>query len=62
MAQLVADLVSAGFIVERSSVEADGVVISVRAKANDCACPNCCKRSSRVRSRYWRRPADMPPC
>ena len=60
MAQRVADLVPAGFIVERSSVEADGVVISVRAKANDCACPNCGKRSSRVRSRYWRRPADLP--
>ena len=60
MAQRVADLVPAGFVVERTAVEADRVVISVRAKANDCACPDCGKRSRRVRSRYWRRPADLP--
>ena len=60
MAQRVADLVPAGFVVERTTVEADGVVISVRAKANDCACPDCGKLSRRVRSRCWRRPADLP--
>ncbi len=60
MAQRVTDLVPAGFNVERTAVEPDRVVIWVRAKADDCACPDCGTRSIRVRSRYWRRPADLP--
>jgi len=60
MAQRVADLVPAGFNVDRTAAEADRVVIWVRAKADDCACPDCGKRSRRVRSRYWRRPTDLP--
>ncbi len=60
MAQRVTDVVPAGFHVERTALEADRVVIWVRAKSNDCACPDCGQRSVRVRSRYWRRPADLP--
>ena len=60
MAQRVADLVPAGFNVDRTAAEADRVVIWVRAKAHDCACPDCGERSRRVRSRYWRRPTDLP--
>jgi hypothetical protein len=36
MAQQIAAFVPAGFIVERTAVEADRVVLSVRAKAIDC--------------------------
>jgi transposase len=60
MAQRVADLVPAGFNVDRTAAAADRVVIWVRAKAHDCACPDCGERSRRVRSRYWRRPTDLP--
>ena len=60
MAQRVADLVPAGFNVDRTAAEADRVVIWVRAKAHDCACPDCGERSRRVRSRYWRRPTGLP--
>jgi transposase len=60
MAQRVVDLVPAGFNVDRTAAEADRIVIWVRAKADDCACPDCGKRSRRVRSRYWRRPTDLP--
>ncbi len=41
MAQRVAELVPVAFNVERTAVEPDRVVSWVRAKVDDCACPDC---------------------
>jgi transposase len=60
MAQRVVGLVPVGFIVEHTAIETDRIVICARAKADDGACPDCGRRSRRVRSRYWRRPTDLP--
>lgn len=60
MIRRVVGLVPEGFIVEGTAFETDRIVICVRAKADDCACPDCGRQSSRVRSRYWRRPTDLP--
>lgn len=60
MAQRLAGLVPAGLVVERTAVETDRIVIFARAKSDDGACPDCGRRSRRVRSRYWRSPTDLP--
>ncbi len=53
-------LVPSGFVVERLEIDADRVVVSVRAIASAGVCPSCGACSQRVQSRYWRRAADLP--
>src|SRR4051794_14770800 len=53
-------LVPLGFAVERSEIDGDRVVVSVRATACSGTCPSCGTCSRRVQSRYWRRASDLP--
>ena len=53
-------LVPEGFLVERTTFEPDRVVVWVRSRQLDCACPACGVLSRRVHSRYLRRAADLP--
>jgi transposase len=53
-------LVPEGFLVERTTLEPDRVVIWIRSRQSGGACPACGAVSRRVHSRYLRRAADVP--
>ena len=59
-ARRASELVPSGFIVENVAMEAERVVVSVRAAAGSCPCPLCGAVTRRVHSRYLRRLADLP--
>jgi transposase len=47
-------------IIDGSVEREGGIIVSVRAKADEQACPRCGTLSSRVHSRYVRTAADLP--
>jgi transposase len=49
-----------GFLLERWAQSADQLSLWVRSDGRDARCPACGSVSRRVRSRYCRRPADLP--
>ena len=53
-------LVPAGFAVERTEIDEDHVVVSVRAGSKAGVCPSCGACSHRIQSQYWRQAADLP--
>jgi transposase len=53
-------LIPDGLIIDGSVERDGGIVVSVRAKADEQACPQCGKLSSRIHSRYVRTAADLP--
>jgi transposase len=53
-------LVPSGFIVENVGIEAERVVVSIRAAGGSCPCPLCGAVARRVHSRYVRRLVDLP--
>jgi transposase len=53
-------LVPEGFLVERTTIEDDRVVVWIRSRQSGSACPACGAISRRVHSRYVRRAADLP--
>jgi transposase len=53
-------LVPKGFVLERWLQEGDQLGLWVRSDRPDARCPSCGTNSRRVRSRYCRRPADLP--
>jgi transposase len=53
-------LLPAGVAVDRIAVAQDRVVVTVRARAEAAACPDCRRLSHRVHSRYVRRLGDLP--
>jgi transposase len=54
------ELVPSGFIVENVAIDAERVVVAVRASAASCPCPLCGAAARRVHSRYLRRLVDLP--
>ena len=50
----------AGLLVETVTTEPDRLLIVARPTAVDAACPECCRRSSQIHSRYDRRLTDLP--
>lgn len=53
-------LVPKGFVLERWLEAGDQLSLWVRSDRADARCPSCGAISRRVRSRYCRRPADLP--
>jgi transposase len=49
-----------GFIVETTTWNEEGLLISARPSAATGRCPNCGMNSDRVHSRYGRGVADLP--
>ena len=54
------ELVPSGFIVENVAIDAERVVVAIRASAASCPCPLCGAAARRVHSRYLRRLVDLP--
>lgn len=53
-------LIPDGLIIDSSAEHEGAIIVSVRAKADEQACPQCGLLSSRVHSRYVRTAADLP--
>ena len=53
-------LIPDGLIIDGSAEHEGGIIVSVRAKTDEQACPQCGKLSSRIHSRYVRMAADLP--
>ncbi len=49
-----------GLDIEEVSVEEEGLMISVVARASSSACPLCSHPATRIHSRYLRTLADVP--
>ena len=50
----------AGLLVERVTLDGDGVLVSARSTSASASCPCCGRGARRVHSRYQRRLADLP--
>jgi transposase len=53
-------LAPAGLIVDRITLDGEGVEVAVRSKASSAPCPLCSLPARRIHSRYVRRVADLP--
>jgi transposase IS204/IS1001/IS1096/IS1165 family protein len=54
------ELVPPGFIVDNVAIDAERVVVAIRASGASCPCPLCGAMAGRVHSRYLRRLLDLP--